>query len=160
MHIPNAFLGPEVRFPAAMGAGAMVIWAARRAQRDLPPDKVPLPGPTAAFIFAAQIVNFPVARGTSGHLLGGVLAAALLAPHAAVVAMTAIPMVQAPLFRDGGVTALGANVIKMAVVSAYAGWPVAPAIMSVSRLAASRIGAVGGCAPVSVAPGVALSVVG
>jgi cobalt/nickel transport system permease protein len=90
----------------------------------LPPRKIPLLGLAAAFLFAAQMVNFPVAGGTSGHLLGGVLVAALLGPSAAVVVMTTVLIVQCFLFADGGVTALGANVFNMGLVATCSGYAV------------------------------------
>lgn len=122
MHIPDGFLSPQVWAPlTAVSAGA-VAYAARRAERDLPLERVPLVGATAAFLFAAQMVNFRVAAGTSGHLLGGVLAAALLGPNAGFIAMTVVLLVQALLFQDGGVTTLGANLLNMGVLGCYFGW--------------------------------------
>src|SRR5262249_32907937 len=88
----------------------------RQAQKHLPPRRVPLLGLTAAFVFAAQMINFPVAGGTSGHLLGGTLAAVLLGPSGAGLAGTAGVIVQCLIFADGGLLALGANVFNMAIV--------------------------------------------
>ena len=85
---------------------------------------MPLLGLAAAFLFAAQMVNFPVAGGTSGHLVGGVLVAALLGPSAAVVVLTTVLIVQCFLFADGGVLALGANVFNMAMVGAVGGYAI------------------------------------
>jgi cobalt/nickel transport system permease protein len=85
---------------------------------------VPLLGLAAAFLFAAQMVNFPVAGGTSGHLVGGVLAAALLGPSAAVVVLTTVLIVQCFLFADGGVLALGANIFNMGIVGAVGGYAI------------------------------------
>ncbi|NCD19958.1 MAG: cobalamin biosynthesis protein CbiM, partial [Actinobacteria bacterium] len=82
----------------------------------------PLAGLTATFVFAAQMVNFPVAAGTSGHLLGGALAAVLVGPWTATLCISVVLIVQALLFADGGVTALGTNVLLMAVVGVWAGW--------------------------------------
>jgi cobalt/nickel transport system permease protein len=79
-------------------------------------------GVSAAFIFAAQMLNFPVAGGTSGHLLGGALAAILLGPWAGMLVLTAVLMVQALLFQDGGLLALGANVFNVAVIGVLVGW--------------------------------------
>ncbi len=124
--------------PLGVASAAGVVYAARRAERELPPERVPLVGATAAFIFAAQMVNFRVAGGFSGHLLGGVLAAALLGPHAAVVAMTVVLLVQALVFQDGGVTALGANILNMAIIAAYVGWPLARALSSRAKTPAGR----------------------
>ena len=105
---------------AAAGVGA-ALW---QAKRTLPARQVPLLGVTAAFIFAAQMLNFPVAGGTSGHLVGGVLAAVLVGPGPAIVVMTAVLLVQCFLFADGGVTALGANIFNMALVNVFTGYAV------------------------------------
>src|SRR5689334_8604134 len=117
MHIPDGFLDAKV----ALGAGALsalgVGAAVRNARLRLPPRKIPLMGLSAAFIFAAQMLNFPVAGGTSGHLIGGVLASVLLGPSAAVLVLTAVLMVQCFVFADGGILALGANVFNMGIVS-------------------------------------------
>lgn len=94
----------------------------RLAQAQLPPRRVPLLGVTAAFVFAAQMVNFPVAGGTSGHLLGGTLAAVLLGPSGAVLVMTAVLTLQSLIFADGGVLALGANIFNMGIVSGAGGY--------------------------------------
>ena len=96
----------------------------RRVNQELNERQVPLMGVTAAFIFAAQMMNFAVAGGTSGHLLGGALAAILLGPWAGMLVLTSVLAVQALLFQDGGLLALGANVFNMAVVGVLVGWVV------------------------------------
>jgi cobalt/nickel transport system permease protein len=132
MHIPDGFLDAKtVVLTGALAAGG-VATALRRARVELPPRRVPLLGLTAAFVFAAQMVNFPVAGGTSGHLLGATLAAVLLGPSGAVLVMTAVLTVQCLIFADGGLLALGANVFNMGVVSGVAGHYI---YRSVSRLA-------------------------
>jgi cobalt/nickel transport system permease protein len=98
--------------------------ALRQAQRSFPAQKVPLMGLTAAFVFAAQMFNFPVLAGTSGHLMGAVLAAVLLGPAGGVLVMTSVLVVQALLFADGGLLALGANVLNMAVAGPLAGYAI------------------------------------
>lgn len=124
MHIPDGFVDVKT----ALGAGVLAVaglgLAMRQVQRELPPRKMPLLGVASAFIFAAQMLNFPVAGGTSGHLIGAVLAAVLLGPAAAVVAMTAVLVVQTFLFQDGGVSALGANVFNMGVLAPVMGYGV------------------------------------
>lgn len=116
MHIPDGFLSPVVAAAtAAVSAGALAL-AARRSAGDLHSRRAPLVGLTSAFILAAQMVNFPVTGGTSGHLMGGGLAAVLLGPWAGMLSVATVLFVQAVLFGDGGVTALGANVLNMAVV--------------------------------------------
>ena len=118
MHIPDGFLDGDVAAAAAVPAVAAVGYGVRRAGRSLDDRKVPLLGVTAAFIFAVQMLNFPVAGGTSGHLLGGALAAILLGPWLACIVMAVVISGQAFVFADGGVTALGANVFNMGVVGA------------------------------------------
>ncbi|MCL4235623.1 MAG: energy-coupling factor ABC transporter permease, partial [Deltaproteobacteria bacterium] len=109
MHIPDGFLSfPVTVATAAVGATA-VSFAFRKVRAELGPAHVPLVGTTAAFVFAAQMINIPVAAGTSGHFLGATLATVLLGPAAAVVVMTLVLLIQALLFADGGVFALGAN---------------------------------------------------
>jgi len=122
MHIPDGFIDGKTALVSAALSAAGVGIALRQVQRTLPPRKIPLLGLGAAFLFAAQMVNFPVAGGTSGHLLGGTLVAALLGPSAAVVVVTTVLIVQCFLFGDGGLTALGANVFNMAIVDSVAGY--------------------------------------
>jgi cobalt/nickel transport system permease protein len=127
MHIPDGFLSAPVSLACAALAAAGVGAAATRARADQAssgPRGVALIGVTAAFVFAAQLVNFPVAGGTSGHLVGGVLAAVLLGPSAAVVVMTAVLALQCLVFGDGGLLALGANVVNMGLVHPVVGFAV------------------------------------
>ena len=107
MHIPDGFLSNEVALACAVPAVAAVGYGLRRASVDLDERRVPLLGVTAAFVFAAQMLNFPVAGGTSGHFLGAALAAILLGPWLACLVMAVVLVVQAFVFADGGVTALG-----------------------------------------------------
>jgi cobalt/nickel transport system permease protein len=122
MHIPDGFLDAKT----ALATGALSLTglavALRHARLTLPPRKVPLLGLSAAFIFAAQLINFPIGAGASGHLIGGTLAAALLGPSAAVIVLTAVLIVQCLMLADGGITALGANVFNMAIVGGTLGW--------------------------------------
>lgn len=124
MHIPDGFLDAGTATTAAVLATAGVAIALRRVKATLPARRVPLIGLAAAFVFAAQMLNFPVGAGTSGHLMGGVLAAVLLGPAAAVVVMTAVLILQCFMFADGGITALGANVLNMALVATLGGFGV------------------------------------
>ncbi len=124
LHIPDGFLNLPV---ALLGWLLMLVmvWLALRQTRDqLGQRQIPLMGILAAFIFAAQMINFPVAGGTSGHLLGGVLAAVLLGPWGAVLVMTSVIGVQALLFQDGGLLALGFNVVNMGILTAFIGYAV------------------------------------
>jgi cobalt/nickel transport system permease protein len=118
MHIPDGFLTPEVAGACAVPAIGAVGYGLRRATRELDERRVPLLGVTAAFVFAVQMLNFPVAGGTSGHFLGAGLAAILLGPWMACLVMSVVLMTQSFVFADGGVTALGANVLNMGVVGA------------------------------------------
>jgi cobalt/nickel transport system permease protein len=122
MHAPDGFLtAPTAIATGVLSAGA--IGAAVRASRpELDDDRIPLAGVTAAFVFAAQMVNFPVAAGTTGHLLGGALAAVLLGPSLGLLVVAVVVIVQALVFADGGLTALGYNVLTMAVVTSLGGW--------------------------------------
>jgi cobalt/nickel transport system permease protein len=122
MHAPDGFLNAGTAVATgAVSAGA--VGAALRQMRTTLKDKqVPLAGLSAAFIFAAQMFNFPVAAGTTGHLLGGALAAVLLGPFTGAVIVAVVVIVQAFAFADGGLTALGYNVLNMAVVTAFGGY--------------------------------------
>ena len=118
MHIPDGFLDTDVALACAVPAAVAVGIGLRKAGTDLDERRVPLLGVTAAFVFAAQMLNFPVAGGTSGHFLGAALAAILLGPWLACVTLAVVLGVQALVFADGGITALGANVLNMGVIGA------------------------------------------
>lgn len=122
MHIPDGFLSTPVW--AALDAAAVPAagYVVRRAQREFEDRKVPLLGVMGAFVFAAQMINFPVGPGTSGHLVGGALLACTLGPAAASVVMIAILTIQSLIFQDGGILALGANIFNMALVGVAAGY--------------------------------------
>src|SRR5437763_13686611 len=113
MHIPDAVLDPEVTLATGAIAAAGLGFGLRRLDHQLGERTTVLMGTMAAFVFAAQMVNFPVAPWVSGHLLGGVLSAVLLGPWAGAVVIAAVLLVQCFLFADGGVTALGANFVNM-----------------------------------------------
>ncbi|MDD5557435.1 MAG: energy-coupling factor ABC transporter permease [bacterium] len=118
MHIPDGFLAARVWGPLWIAGAGGLWWALGAAGRALKDRAVPLMGVMAAFIFAAQMLNFPVAGGTSGHLIGGALAAVLLGPACAVAVIAVVLIVQCLVFQDGGLTALGANVVNMAFIGA------------------------------------------
>jgi cobalt/nickel transport system permease protein len=118
MHIPDGFLDPGVAAAAAAVSVGVVGYSLKRADADLDDRRVPLLGVTAAFVFAVQMLNFPVAGGTSGHLLGAALAAILLGPWLACLVMTVVLTTQAFVFADGGISALGANVLNMGIIGA------------------------------------------
>jgi cobalt/nickel transport system permease protein len=124
VHIPDGFIDAPTSAGAGVVAAGGVAVCLRRASATLQERQVPLVGLTSAFVFAAQMLNFPVAAGTSGHLLGGVLAAVLVGPYAGALAVTVVLAVQALLFADGGLSALGLNVVNMALVGALGGYAV------------------------------------
>ena len=131
MHLPDGFLDAKTSVIAAVVAVAAVAVALREVRVSTPPRQMPLLGLAAAFVFAAQMINFPILGGTSGHLIGGVLVAALLGPGAAVLVMTCVLIVQCLMFADGGLLALGANVFNMALANVGVGWLVFRALRRV-----------------------------
>lgn len=137
MHIPDGFLDLKTA-AATCGLAALGFYAGRsidgRDGGDERVKRVSMLGMAAAFVFAAQMINFPVAGGTSGHLIGGVLIAILLGPTAAITVMTAVVTVQCLLFADGGITALGANLFNMALVAPLGGYLVWTLLRRVGRV--------------------------
>ena len=124
MHVPDGFLDAPTSLATGAVAAGTVALALRGARRELDERTAPLAGLTAAFVFAVQMVNFPVGAGTSGHLIGGTLTAVLVGPWTAVLCMTVVLLVQAVLFADGGLTALGTNVTLMGLVAVGVGYGV------------------------------------
>lgn len=173
MHVPDGFIDAPVSIAAGAVAVAGVGIALRGARRELDDRTAPLAGLTAAFVFAAQMLNFPVASGTSGHLLGGTLAAILVGPYTGILCVSVVLLLQALLFADGGLTALGVNITTMALVTVVVGYGLfrlllrvlprtkasvsaasfAAAVVSVpaAAVAFTAIYAVGGTADVSIA---------
>lgn len=129
MHIPPGFLKPEVWIPMYGLSVAAVGYALKKSGEEIDDTRMPVMGVVASFIFAAQMVNFPVAGGTSGHLMGSALAVAILGMWPGMLAMTAVVLMQALLFQDGGLDALGANIFNMAVL----GCLVSGAVIGVGR---------------------------
>lgn len=121
LHIPDGFLSTGVAIIGWVLAIAAIGFALRQTRGQLGEKQIPLMGVLAAFIFAAQAINFPVAGGTSGHLLGACLAAIIMGPWAAVLIMTAVIAIQALIFQDGGLIVLGFNIVNMGVIGAFAG---------------------------------------
>ncbi|UCD29029.1 MAG: energy-coupling factor ABC transporter permease [Planctomycetota bacterium] len=118
----NELLTPAVAVALILFAAAALALASRQTRLRFDPAKVPLMGVLGAFVFAAQMINFPILPGTSGHLGGGVLLAILLGPHAATLVMASILIVQCLIFQDGGLLALGANIINLGIVPCYLGY--------------------------------------
>jgi cobalt/nickel transport system permease protein len=122
MHIPDGFLSLAISI-LSWGITAVILsMAISRSNKSLGERQIPLMGVMAAFIFAAQMINFPVAGGTSGHLLGGALAAITLGPWAGMLVMTAVIAVQGLLFQDGGLLVMGANILNMGLLTAAIGY--------------------------------------
>ncbi|MFW9262818.1 energy-coupling factor ABC transporter permease [Nostoc sp. CALU 546] len=123
MHIPDGFVSVPVAGATSLASVAALFIAFGRSQEAFGIRRAPILGLTTAFIFAAQMVNFPVAGGTSGHLLGGTLAAIVLgSPWAGTLCIATVLIIQAVLFADGGITALGANILNMGVIGVWVGW--------------------------------------
>ncbi|MEN6465871.1 MAG: energy-coupling factor ABC transporter permease [Syntrophaceae bacterium] len=122
MHIPDGFLSASVSAATWAAAAGGVGFSLNKAARTMKDRTIPLMGITAAFLFSAQMVNFPIGGGTSGHLLGGALAAILLGPFAGTVTLACVLVFQCLLFQDGGLTALGANIFNMALGGTLGGY--------------------------------------
>lgn len=170
MHVPDGFLDAPTSVATGIVAAAGVAVALRGARRELDDRTAPMAGLVATFIFAGQMMNFPVGAGTSGHLLGGALAAVLVGPWTGILCLTVVLFVQALLMSDGGVTALGTNITLMGLVGVGVAWlvfrglllvlprrlgVVAPAAavaafvsVPVAALAFTALYAVGGTAPI------------
>jgi cobalt/nickel transport system permease protein len=124
MHIPDAVLDPRVAAATLAVGGAGLVFCLRAVERELKDRTTSLMGMMSAFIFAAQMVNFPVGPGVSGHLLGGVLAAVMVGPWAGAAVIAAVLIVQCFLFGDGGLTALGANFVNMGLIGSVVGYSI------------------------------------
>lgn len=123
MHIPDGFISPSVAALTSIASLGIVGISLKYSRQKMGLRQAPLMGLTTAFIFAAQMVNFPILGGTSGHLLGGTLAAVILGnPWSATVSLTTVLLIQSFLFADGGITALGSNILSMGIVGVWVGW--------------------------------------
>ncbi len=144
LHIPDGFLTIAVSLVFWLVTIILVAVSVSRTNRSLGEKQVPLMGVMAAFIFAAQMLNFPVAGGTSGHFLGGALAAIVLGPWAGILVMTAVISVQALIFQDGGLLVMGANIFNMGLLTAAIGYGLYRLVIQKKRrirLAMAGIGA-------------------
>jgi len=151
MHVPDGFLNAPTSVATGAAAAAGVAVALRKARDELDERTAPLAGLTAAFIFAVQMLNFPVGVGTSGHLMGGALAAILVGPWTALLCVSVVLLIQALIFADGGLTALGTNITLIGIVTVAVGWAVAKLVLAVlPRRPASVIPAAVAAALVSV----------
>lgn len=166
MHIPDGFLSLPVAAVGWLLLIGLVAVALRQTRQQLGERQIPLMGILAAFVFAAQMINFPVAGGTSGHLLGGVLIAVLLGPWATVLVMTCVIGVQGLLFQDGGLLALGFNVVNMGIISGFVGYAIYVAVRKVlgatptAQLIGAGVGAWLGVVSASAATALELAISG
>jgi cobalt/nickel transport system permease protein len=151
MHVPDGFLDAPTSIATGAAAAAAVGVALRKARGELDDRTAPMAGLVATFVFAAQMVNFPVGLGTSGHLLGGALAAVLVGPWTGLLAVSVVLIVQALLLADGGITALGTNITLLAIAGVLVGWLV---FRGLQKIAPKRLGLV----PVFAAVGAFVSV--
>ncbi len=122
MHIPDGFLNARVCAVTWVISIAGIGFCLKETARTLKDKMIPLMGVMSAFVFAMQMINFPVVAGTSGHLLGGVLASVLLGPYAAAIVLSCVLTVQCLIFQDGGLAALGANILNIAILGAIGGY--------------------------------------
>lgn len=141
MHVPDGFINAATSVGTGVVAAGGLGVSLRRAGAALADRQIPLAGVTAALVFALQMINFPVLPGVSGHLMGGALAAILLGPWMGAAVVSVVVIVQALFFADGGVSALGVNVLNIAIVTALVAWPVFRALMRL--LPATRAAALG-----------------
>ena len=160
MHVPDGFLDAPTSVTTGAVAVVAVGLALRGARRELDDRTAPMAGLVATFVFATQMLNFPVGAGTSGHLLGGALAAVLVGPWTAMLCVSVVLIVQSLLFADGGITALGTNITLMAVIGVVVGWLV---FRGISTLVPKRVAFVAPAAAVAAllsVPAAALAFVG
>ncbi len=159
MHIPDGFIDiPTSAAFAAIAAGAVAV-SIKGAKSSLDDKTAPLAGLTATFIFAVQMLNFPVAAGTSGHLLGAALATVLVGPYAATLAVAMVLIVQGLLFADGGLSALGLNIFNMSVVGVWVSYAIFFAIKKVLPKNKSSVATAAGIAALLSVPAAAASFV-
>jgi len=151
MHVPDGFLDAPTSVATGVVAAVGVGIALRKAGRELDDRTAPMAGLVAAFVFAGQMINFPVGAGTSGHLLGGALAAVLVGPWTATLCVSVVLLVQGLFMADGGITALGTNIVLMGMVGVWVGW-------LVFRAARMVLPKVLGMVPVAAAVGALVSV--
>lgn len=160
MHVPDGFLDAPTSIATGVVAAAGIAVALRGARRELDDRTAPMAGLVAAFVFAAQMLNFPVGAGTSGHLLGGALAAVLVGPWTAALCLAVVLLVQGLLFADGGITALGTNVTLFSVVAVGTGWLVFRGLQKVLPKRVALVPVLAGVAAFVSVPVTALAFVG
>jgi cobalt/nickel transport system permease protein len=146
VHVPDGFIDAPLLVVTDVIAIGGVACAVKQSAKELDDQQVPLAGLVAAFVFAVQMLNFPVASGTSGHLLGGVLAAVLVGPWLGVLALSVVLFVQALLFADGGLTALGLNITLMALIGGLGGYTIVRALRRVLPRSSTGVAVASGLA--------------
>jgi cobalt/nickel transport system permease protein len=152
VHMPDGLINAQVSIGAGVLVAGAVAVSLKKTKGSLDSQMAPMAGLVAVFIFAAQMINFPVAAGTSGHLMGGALAAILVGPWVAVLVMTVVVGIQALVFADGGLSALGLNILNMGIVTVVVGTLIFALLMKLlSRTKASIVAASAIAAVVSVA---------
>jgi len=119
MHVPDGYLNTTTAAGTYAISAAAAVYALRKLRQKVEEERIPVYGVAAALVFAAQMVNFPVFYGTSGHLIGGLLAALIAGPYGGFLIMTTVLVIQTLLFADGGITALGANILNMALIGSF-----------------------------------------
>ncbi len=140
MHIPDGFLDTKTWLSLSIVSGVALAYAVKKVGKKIGEKHVPLIGVMSAFIFAAQMLNFPVAAGTSGHFMGGALASILLGPFAGLLVMSTVLIVQCLIFQDGGLTALGANIFNMGIIGSFFSYYL---YSMIKKLAGSKIFIIG-----------------
>ena len=161
MHVPDGFLdAPTSVATAVVAAGVVGACLVRSTRHELDDRSAPLAGLVAVFVFAAQMVNFPVGAGTSGHLIGAALAAVLVGPATATLCLTVVLAVQAFLFADGGVSALGTNVLLMGVVAVWVGYGLFRVALALLPRCLSSVSIAAGIGALLSVPTAALAFVG
>lgn len=160
MHVPDGFLDAPTSVATAAVAVTGVALALRGARKELDDRTAPMAGLVATFVFATQMLNFPVGAGTSGHLLGGTLAAILVGPWTGMLCVSVVLIVQALLFADGGITALGTNITLMAIVGVVVGWVVFRSLQAVLPKRAGLVAPLAAVGALVSVPSAALAFVG
>ncbi|MBI5476269.1 MAG: energy-coupling factor ABC transporter permease [Ignavibacteriales bacterium] len=139
MHIPDGFLDTKTAIATATISTVGISFAFRHLKKSITPQEVPLVGLAAAFVFVSQMLNFPIAAGTSGHFMGAGLLTVLLGPSAAIIVMSSVLVVQCFLFSDGGLTALGANIFNMAIAGSLVSYGVLKGIELINPNAKGKL---------------------
>jgi cobalt/nickel transport system permease protein len=161
MHMSDGIVSAPTSLLFGVVAAATLAVCARRARDELDERAVPLAGLVTAFIFAVQMINFPILPGVSGHLMGGALAAILVGPYTGALCIAIVLVVQALLFADGGVSALGTNITNIALISVAAGYATAVALVKLAgRDGRLPVGRLGGIAFVSAVVGTVCAALG